>query len=91
MSNEEIQQRIALVGRDWTDYEFEAPDEDWRWFCRQIVPQGYPVLLESFVTIERVRQLVQNFVSVEGVTAIYCEPCLPDEMEMLRDENSWIT
>lgn len=91
MSSEEIQKRIALVGKDWTDYDFQAPEGDWRWFCYQVVADGYPVLLDSFVKIERVRKIVENFETKDGVTAIYCEPCMPDEMEMFRDEKSWMT
>ena len=91
LAREEFEAKRALLGRDWTDYTAEVPEPNWLWMCHELSPGVPDRFVASFVTIEKVRVIVKDFLAAEGETVIYCEPHLPDEVEMYRDEASWIS
>jgi hypothetical protein len=91
LTKEEFEAKRALIGRDWTDYNADVPEPDWLWMCSELSPEAPKRFIASFVTIEKVHEIVRSFLAAEGDTVIYCEPHLLDEVEMYRDEASWIT
>lgn len=90
LTSEEFEAKKALLGRDWTDYNSEVPEHNWLWMCSELSPRVPARFVASFVTIEKVHVIVKSFLAKDGESVIYCEPHLPDEVEMYRDESSWI-